>query len=171
MRETTALLIVSIGLFAMVAQAAPPVATQGAAASSRASLAAEALSRGDAVAALARADEAVIQDPRNAWAHYNRAAALAELRKVDEAVKAYDLAAERFGDGDRWGKSVAIWGKAHLLYRAGRCPDAAAVFAQYARTVEAVDPPSAALARSRSASCHGANAVLPVEVAAEPKTR
>jgi tetratricopeptide (TPR) repeat protein len=172
MRELSALLIVAVAMVAMVAQAAPPArssthgAGNAATPATQVSQAAEALGRGDPIAALARADEALLAEPQNPWAHYNRAAALAELRKVKKAVAAYDEAARRFGDQDRWGKSVAMWGKAHLFYRMGRCEEAGAAFADYAKTVQTVDPQAASLARGRAASCHQAHAVKPVELTA-----
>jgi tetratricopeptide (TPR) repeat protein len=165
MREISALLIVVGALAGMVAEASP-MAKMVVPPQRPVTQAAEALGRGDPVAALARADEALLAEPDNPWAHYNRAAALAELRKVSRAVAAFDEAARRFGD-DSWGKSVAIWGKAHLFYRVGRCKEASAAFADYAKTVEPVDPAAAELAHQRAASCHQAHTLKPVEVTTE----
>jgi tetratricopeptide (TPR) repeat protein len=121
-----------------------------------ASAAAEALSRGDTLEALTRADEAVRADPKSAWAHYNRAAALAAMKRIDEAVAAYDEAAAKFAAGDKRGKSLALWGKAHALYRVGRCSEASQAFGEYAKVIGSSDPQSTALASERATTCHPA---------------
>ncbi len=115
--------------------------------------AADALALGDPKRALLLAQQAVTGDPNDPWAHYNRAAALAELGKVDEAVAAYQAAEQRFGTADNWGRSVAMWGRAHLQYRNGRCDQAKAAFKEYFELMKAEDPESAALAERRSQSC------------------
>lgn len=156
------------------ALAAPPQPTKAtmipASPMDRASKAAEALSRGENLEALARADEALRADPKSAWAHYNRAAALAGLKRVEEAVAAYDQAATHFAAADVRGKSLSLWGKAHLLYRVGRCTEAGSAFGEYTKVVGSTDPQGTALASERSNSCHPApgadNAVAPV--AAKP---
>jgi tetratricopeptide (TPR) repeat protein len=148
---------VSVGSAAYAApvqtsRGAPPVAQMD-----RTSKAAEALGRGETLEALARADEAIRAEPKNAWAHYNRAAALAGLKRIDEAVAAYDQAAERFAANDVRGKSLAMWGKAHLLYRVGRCAEAGTAFGQYSKVVGTTDPQGTALAAERSSTCHPAD--------------
>src|SRR5438045_3837037 len=99
--------VVSMGT---AAWAAPPQAARPAAHVSSVTAAAEALTRGETLEALTRADEALRADPQNAWAHYNRAAALAGLNRVDEAVAAYDTAASKFAASDKRGHSLALWG-------------------------------------------------------------
>jgi hypothetical protein len=154
MRKLGGLVLVMV---AGVAQAAPSPteATRPAQAASmdRASRAAEALSRGDNMEALARADEAVRIDPRSGWAHYNRAAALAGLDRIDEAVQAYDQASATFAAGDTRGRSLALWGKAHVLYRVGRCAEATQAFGDYAKLVGGSDPQAATMAHERTTSC------------------
>jgi predicted Zn-dependent protease len=115
--------------------------------------AAEALTRGESLEALTRADEALRADPKNAWAHYNRAAALAGLNRVDEALSAYDSAASSFAATDKRGRSLALWGKAHLLYRTGRCEQASQAFADYSKFVGSSDPQAAELASHRASTC------------------
>jgi hypothetical protein len=140
-----------------VAQAAPstPEATRPAQVVSmdRASRAAEALSRGDNMEALNRADEAVRVNPKSGWAHYNRAAALAGLNRIDEALQAYDQASATFAANDTRGRSLALWGKAHVLYRVGRCTEASQTFSDYAKLVGGSDPQAVAMASDRTSSC------------------
>jgi Tfp pilus assembly protein PilF len=145
----------AVGLAASVGTAAwadpPKPATRPAPVSVTA--AAEALTRGESLEALTRADEALRADPKNAWAHYNRAAALAGLNRVDEAVTAYDSAATAFATSDKRGRSLALWGKAHLLYRTGRCEQASQAFAEYSKFVGSSDPQAAELANHRASTC------------------
>lgn len=137
-----------------VAYAAPPQAgVKPVAKASSVTAAAEALSRGETLEALTRADEALRADPKNAWAHYNRAAALAGLNRIDEAVKAYDQAAGAFAASDKRGKSLALWGKAHVLYRTGSCEQASQAFADYSIAVGGSDPQSVELANHRATTC------------------
>jgi hypothetical protein len=130
--------------------------------------AAEALTRGESLEALTRADEALRADPANAWAHYNRAAALAGLNRVDEALAAYDTAAGKFAATDKRGHSLALWGKAHLLYRTGRCKEASQAFSDYTKFVGSSDPQAIELASHRASTCRPMGAPEPSEVAATP---
>src|SRR5437773_1321873 len=72
--------------------------------------AAYALSRGDHAGALTFADQAIAVDPADGWAHYDRAAALSSLGRVDEAIASYRLAEREFGDADPWARSLAVYG-------------------------------------------------------------
>src|SRR5256885_7997531 len=108
---------------------------------------AQALMGGRAAEALRLAEQAVASDGRNPWAHYDRAAALIDLRRFDDAVKELQAAEARFSLDDPWGRSVAIFGRAHLLAQVGRCAEAVAAFRQYAAFVEQKDPAGAAMAR------------------------
>jgi tetratricopeptide (TPR) repeat protein len=140
--------------------AAPPSAA------SSVTAAAEALTRGESMEALTRADEALRADPKNAWAHYNRAAALAALNRVDEALTAYDTAAARFAASDKRGRSLALWGKSHLLYRTGRCQEASQAFTEYSKFVGSSDPQATQLAAHRASTCRpGAASESPAETA------
>jgi Tfp pilus assembly protein PilF len=96
-----------------------------------ASDAAEALIRGNDQQALRLAERAERSDDRSPWAHYDRAVALGDLRRVDDAVLEYQQAERRFSEQDTWGESVAIYGRAHLLAEHGRCPEAQAAFREY----------------------------------------
>jgi Tfp pilus assembly protein PilF len=140
-----------------LAQAAPSApASPGpaqAAGMDRASRAAEALSRGDNMEALSRADEAVRINPKSGWAHYNRAAALAGLNRIDEALQAYDQASATFAANDTRGRSLALWGKAHVLYRVGRCTEASQAFGDYTKLVGGSDPQAVTMASDRASSC------------------
>jgi tetratricopeptide (TPR) repeat protein len=147
-----AVVVASVGT---AAWAAPPQpAIRSTAHVSSVTAAAEALTRGETLEALTRADEALRADPQNAWAHYNRAAALAGLNRVDEALAAYDAAAGKFAASDKRGHSLALWGKAHLLYRTGRCQEASQAFDAYTKFVGSSDPQAVELASHRASTCH-----------------
>jgi Flp pilus assembly protein TadD len=153
-------------------EATPVAAAHPSATVDHASQAAEALSRGDNLEALSRADEALRSDPKSGWGHYNRAAALAALKRTDEALAAYDQAAAHFAANDTRGRSLALWGKAHVLYRSGRCDEAARAFGDYAKLVGTSDPQSTNLASERASSCHPAkNGAETAAVAATPSAK
>jgi tetratricopeptide (TPR) repeat protein len=114
---------------------------------------AEALVAGKPVVALQMADQAIAADPQNPWAHYDRAAALSDLGRVDEAVAQYEVAQRSFSTQDAWGKSIAMYGKANALSRVGRCAEAQPAFEAYATFVEKADPGAAGLARRYAADC------------------
>jgi tetratricopeptide (TPR) repeat protein len=151
------------------AYAAPPQAgAKPVAKTSSVTAAAEALSRGETLEALTRSDEALRADPKNAWAHYNRAAALAGLNRIDEAVAAYDQAVGAFGAKDIRGRSLAMWGKAHVLYRTGRCAEASQAFGEYTKLVGASDPQGTELASHRASTCRSSGAAETATAAATP---
>jgi len=161
-------MVASVG----VAYAAPPqTGVKPVAKASSVTAAAEALSRGETLEALTRADEALRADPKNAWAHYNRAAALAGLNRIEEAVAAYDQAAGAFAASDKRGKSLALWGKAHALYRSGRCEQASTAFADYTMAVGASDPQSVELASHRATTCRKAGAEADATAMPAPSTK
>jgi tetratricopeptide (TPR) repeat protein len=68
------------------------------------------------------------------WLEYDRAVALAELGRTDEAVTAFRVAERRFGDDEngRHGRAVAIDGRARALEKAGRCAEAQRACDEYA---------------------------------------
>jgi tetratricopeptide (TPR) repeat protein len=152
-------------------QTGQPTAARPAVRVSSTSAAAEALTRGDTLEALTRADEAVRADPKSGWAHYNRAAALAALGRIDEAVAAYDEAAGKFSAGEVRGRSLALWGKAHVLYRVGRCNEASQAFGAYTKVIGSSDPQSTALASERASSCHPAGNEAAAATATSPATK
>jgi tetratricopeptide (TPR) repeat protein len=117
------------------------------------SQAGEALARKQPDQALQIAAQAATVDPTNPWAHYNRAAALSDLGHVDDAVAEFRVAQQAFSAQDAWGKSVAIYGRANALARAGRCSEARPVFEEYATYVARADPAAAQQARSYAREC------------------
>ena len=138
------------------AQLAPPrqVVDPGSGASSGlSSQSAEALTHGQPANALTLADKAIASDARNPWGHYDRAAALADLGRVDEAVAEYKVAQQTFSDADAWGRSLTMYGRANVLAQAGRCPEARAAYEEYATFVERTDPHGADLARRYAQEC------------------
>jgi tetratricopeptide (TPR) repeat protein len=108
---------------------------------------------GDPRAALAFADRAIQADPRDPWGHYDRGMALARLGQTDQALKAFADAEQHFGSGDVWGRSVAIYGRAHALDLARRCDEARQEYLRYAAFVRERDPSSADLATRYAADC------------------
>jgi tetratricopeptide (TPR) repeat protein len=97
-----------------------------------ASEAASALIGGDYRGALEVAG-AVPASQVSPWLEYDRAVALGELGRTDEAVAAFASAEARFGDDEtsRHGRAVAIYGRARVLAKAGRCPEARRACAEY----------------------------------------
>jgi hypothetical protein len=90
---------------------------------------------------------------------------------VDEALTAYDTAASSFAN-DKRGRSLALWGKAHLLYRTGRCQEAGQAFAAYSKFVGPSDPQATELANHRATTCRPSGAASEsTGVAATPPSR
>ncbi len=112
-----------------------------------------ALIGGDYEQALTIADVGVITDPGAPWPHYERAVALVHLGASAEADAEFLAAQARFPAEDRWGRSVAIYGRAHALAEAGRCEQADRVFEEYAAFVRKDDPEAAAMALSYESDC------------------
>jgi tetratricopeptide (TPR) repeat protein len=113
----------------------------------------DALVAGQAPYALKIAGKAIIADPRNPWGYYDKADALVALNRIDEAVSAFREAEYHFSPADRWGKSIAIYGRANALDQAGRCAEAASAYREYAAFVETEDPGSADMAIRYSQMC------------------
>jgi tetratricopeptide (TPR) repeat protein len=116
---------------------------------------------GNYQAAVALADQAIAADPRNPWAHYDRASALSLLGQTDQAVEAFRTAEQRFSPSDRWARSIAIYGRAHTLSEARRCVEARTAFEEYALYVARDDAASAAMARGYAQACGAAPAAAP----------
>jgi tetratricopeptide (TPR) repeat protein len=138
------------------AQLAPPqraVDSSSPRSSELSSQAAEALVRGKPADAVRLSDEAIADDARNPWAHYNRGAALTDLGRTNEAVAAFRVAQRSFSREDAWGKSIAMYGQANALAQAGRCAEARPFFEAYAAYVERVDGPAAGMARRYAREC------------------
>ena len=118
-----------------------------------ASRAATADIKGQPQQAVELANQGIRADPRNPWPYYDKGMALAETGETDAAIAALFAAEQRFSASDRWGKSIAIYGRAHTLSQAGRCTEAVQAFADYASFVGKDDPQSAAMARRYAMDC------------------
>jgi tetratricopeptide (TPR) repeat protein len=116
---------------------------------------------GNPQAALSYAERAIAADPRDPWAHYNKAMALARLGDVDDALKYFKASEERFNPADVWGRSVAIYGGAHALSVASRCEEARVEFQRYSTFVRERDPRSAEMADRYAAGCREKQIVEP----------
>jgi tetratricopeptide (TPR) repeat protein len=114
---------------------------------------AKAAMAGDPQESLALAQQAIQLGPQNPWPYYNKGMALARLGQTDAAISALSTAELRFSTADPWGRSVAIYGRAHTLAAAGRCAEARQAFEQYASFVEERAPDSAVLARRYANEC------------------
>jgi tetratricopeptide (TPR) repeat protein len=108
---------------------------------------------GNPQASLALAARAIEADPRDPWPHYDKAMALARLGNVDDAMKSFAAAEERFNVADIWGRSIAIYGGAHALATAGRCEEAKREYLRYAAFINERDPHSADMAVRYAATC------------------
>jgi tetratricopeptide (TPR) repeat protein len=117
--------------------------------------------RGDPRESLALAQQAIQLSPQDAWPYYNKGMALARLGQTDAAVSALSAAELRFSTADPWGRSVAIYGRAHTLAGAGRCAEARQAFEEYSKFVEERAPDSAALARRYATECRAPAAPPP----------
>lgn len=118
-----------------------------------ASRAAAADMKGQPQQAVELANQGIRADPHNPWPYYDKGMALAETGETDAAIAALYAAEQRFSASDRWGKSIAIYGRAHTLGQAGRCTEAVQAFAEYATFVGKDDPQSAAMARRYAMDC------------------
>ena len=99
------------------------------------------------------ANQAIRADPRDPWPYYNKGMALAQLGETDGALAALFAAEQHFAPTDRWGRSVAIYGRAQALNMAGRCAEAVQAYAEYAAFVGKDDPQGAAIARRYAVDC------------------
>lgn len=95
------------------------------------SRAASAEMSGNAQYAVSLADRAIRADPQDPWAYYDKGMALAQMGEVNGAVAALFAAQQHFSPPDVWGRSVAVFGRAHVLAQAGRCAEAAAAYREY----------------------------------------
>jgi tetratricopeptide (TPR) repeat protein len=112
--------------------------------------------KGNAPVAVTLANEGIRADPDDPWPYYNKGMALASLGQVNAAVAALLESEKRFAANDLWGRSVAIYGRAHALSQVGRCAEARQAFEQYAALVEPHDAEDARMARSYATHCHPA---------------
>jgi tetratricopeptide (TPR) repeat protein len=102
--------------------------------------------------AVALADRAIRADPKDPWPYYDKGMALAQAGEVDGALAAFVAAEQHFAPADRWGRSVAAFGRAHTLAMAGRCTEAQQAFDEYS-ALNPRDPQAAQLAQRYGADC------------------
>lgn len=81
--------------------------------------------------AVSLADRAIRADPKDPWSYYDKGMALAQVGEVNGAVASLVAAQQHFNPSDTWGRSVAVFGRAHVLAQAGRCDDAEAAYREY----------------------------------------
>jgi tetratricopeptide (TPR) repeat protein len=129
------------------------------ASSELATRAARAVIAGNFVEAVSIAEAASAQEPRDPWPYYDKGDALTALGKTDGAIVAFQMAEQRFAPFDPWGRSIAIYGRAHALSEVGRCEEARAAFQEYATFVEKSDPESANMARHYATDCKSPSAL------------
>ena len=79
--------------------------------------------------------------------------ALAQLGETDAAIAALYAAEKHFATADRWGRSVAIYGRAHALSQAGRCVEARPGVRGIRAFVGKDDPRPPTIARRYAADC------------------
>src|SRR5262245_13062400 len=118
-----------------------------------ASRAATAAINGQPQQSLQLANQAIRADPRNPWPYYDKGMALAKMGEIDGALAALWAAQQHFSPTDRWGKSIASYGRAHTLSEPGRCVEAVEAFAEYAAFVGKDDPQAAEMARRYAGNC------------------
>jgi tetratricopeptide (TPR) repeat protein len=117
------------------------------------SRAASAEMAGDPQAALKLAEKAIAANPRDPWGYYDKGSALSRLGKTDDAMGAFSAAEERYALSDQWGRSVAIYGRAHALGEAKRCDEARREFSRYASFIRERDAKSAETAMRYASDC------------------
>ena len=108
--------------------------------------------KGDPQDSLKLADEAIRANPRDPWPYYDKGMALARVGEINGALAALLAAEQHFAPGDQWGRSVAVFGRAHTLAEAGRCDEARAAFQEYMSIVRG-NPDAVALASRYSRDC------------------
>src|SRR5262249_50613642 len=63
--------------------------------------------------AVTLADRGIKADPKDPWPYYNKGMALAASGETDAAIAALVASEQHFAPTDRWGRSVAVFGRAH----------------------------------------------------------
>jgi predicted RNA polymerase sigma factor len=107
---------------------------------------------GDPQASVKLADQAIRADGKDPWPYYDKGMALAQVSEINGALAALLAAEQHFSSYDRWGRSVAVFGRAHTLAAAGRCDEARQAFQEYMSLVRG-DPHAVALAQRYSRDC------------------
>src|SRR4051794_32725132 len=108
--------------------------------------------KGNPQDALKLADQGIRTNAKDPWPYYDKGMALARLGEINGALAALLASEQHFAPGDRWGRSVAVFGRAHTLAEAGRCDEARAAFQEY-MSVARGDPDAVALASRYSRDC------------------
>jgi predicted Zn-dependent protease len=98
------------------------------------------------------AEQAIRADPQDPWSYYDKGMALARMGDVTGGARMLFTAQQHFHPSDLWGRSVAVFGRAHILAEAGRCDEARAAYREYMALVRG-DPDAVALARRFSREC------------------
>jgi hypothetical protein len=117
-----------------------------------ASRAATAEMKGNPQESLRLSDEAIRADAKDPWPYYDKGMALARVGETNGALAALLAAEQHFSPTDRWGRSVAVFGRAHTLAGAGRCDEARQAFQEYMSLVRG-DPDAVGLAQRYSRDC------------------
>jgi tetratricopeptide (TPR) repeat protein len=157
----------AIALGGSAAAQSPAAKTTSAQMSTRAAIASMS---GDPQAAIRYADQGIAANPNDPWLYYNKAQALAQLGRTDDAVAAFTQAERRFGPGETWGRSIAVYGRAHALAEAQRCGEARAALDQYVSLVSN-DREAVSMAYRAAADCEARARApeLPTETPAPPE--
>ena len=111
--------------------------------------------RGDPHESARLADQAIQANPKDPWPYYDKGMALARMGETDAAIAALDAAEQHFSIGDPWGRSIAVFGRAHVLAESGRCAEARPAFQEYITLVKS-EPDAVALAQRYSRDCRPA---------------
>lgn len=98
------------------------------------------------------ADQAIRANSKDPWPYYDKGMALAQMGEIDGALAALVAAEQHFSPVDRWGRSIAVFGRAHTLSAAGRCDEAKKAFGEYMTLVQG-DADATALAQRYSQDC------------------
>ena len=101
------------------------------------------------------ADDAIRANPKDPWPYYDKGMALARVGQIDGALAALFAAEQHFAANDRYGRSVAVFGRAHALSEAGRCDEAQKAYDEYASLIPE-DARSVAIAHRYAADCKAA---------------
>ncbi len=111
-------------------------------------------------AALEEIDKAARSGTSNAaspWLEYDRAIALANLGRIDEAVEAFgrveQMMANSPASNSRWVRSIAMYGRARTLDNARRCTAARKAYDEYAAFVRPTQPKDADMAVEIAKNC------------------
>lgn len=111
----------------------------------------------DYAGALKAADEAARSTERSPWLEYNRAIALSNLGRTDEAVKAFRKVEQQLTETEAsnspWGRSIAIYGRARALADANRCSEAKRAYEEFAGFVRPTNPKDADMALAIAKNC------------------